>query len=124
EWIPMATHRMTRTCLPGPGSNPLAPANPDSEYADGEIRDVDYDVVVFENRFPSLMQVPGQAVGESYVDDNPLWPTRAAAGRCEVICFSPDPQMSLSGVTPTRTRTIVAAGTDRARQAHAQRGGG
>ena len=116
EWIPMATHRMNRTFLPGPGSNPLAPANPDSEYADGEIPDVDYDVVVFENRFPSLMHVPGQAVGESYVDDNPLWPTRPAAGRCEVICFSSDPQMSLSGVTQTRMRTIVEAWTDRTRE--------
>lgn len=122
EWIPMATHRMNRTFLPGPGSNPLAPANPDSEYADGEIPDVDYDVVVFENRFPSLMQVPGQAVGESYVDDNPLWPTRPAAGRCEVICFSSDPQMSLSGVTQTRMRTIVEAWTDRTRELSALAG--
>src|SRR5690625_3887053 len=41
EWIPMATHRMHRTHLPGPGSNPLAPADPDSDYADGEIPDTD-----------------------------------------------------------------------------------
>lgn len=121
-WIPMATHRMHRTHLPEPGSNPLAPADPTSEYADGEIPDTDYDVVVFENRFPSLLQVPGADPAEKYIDGNPLWPTRPAAGRCEVICFSPDPHASLSSVSPTRMRTIVEAWTDRTRELSALEG--
>lgn len=122
EWIPMATHRMNRTFLPGPGSNPLAPADPNSEYSDGEIPDTDYDVVVFENRFPSLLQVPGEDPTETYVDDNPLWPTRPAAGRCEVICFSPEPTTSLANVSQQRMRTIVEAWTDRTRELSALEG--
>ncbi|WP_227993865.1 MULTISPECIES: galactose-1-phosphate uridylyltransferase [unclassified Pseudactinotalea] len=115
EWIPMATHRMNRTFLPGPDANPLAPADPTAEYSDGEIPAEDYDVVVFENRFPSLMAVPGAPADTSFVDDSPLWPTRPAAGRCEVICFSPDPDASLGGVSERRMRTIVEAWTDRTR---------
>ncbi|HEY0218125.1 MAG TPA: galactose-1-phosphate uridylyltransferase, partial [Cellulomonas sp.] len=59
DWIPMAAHRMNRTFLPPADANPLAPARPGAVYSDGEIPDTDYDVVVFENRFPSLMAVPG-----------------------------------------------------------------
>src|SRR5699024_10109559 len=113
EWIPMATHRMNRTFLPGPETNPLAPARPDSQYADGEIPDTDYDVVVFENRFPSLLRTPETQDVTTYCDGNELWPVRAAVGRCEVICFSPDPQASLSTVSPQRMRTIVEAWADR-----------
>lgn len=113
EWIPMATHRMNRTFLPGPETNPLAPANPDSQYADGEIPDTDYDVVVFENRFPSLLRTPDTEEVTTYCDGNQLWPVRPAVGRCEVICFSPDPQASLSTVSPRRMRTIVEAWADR-----------
>src|SRR5690625_6629318 len=126
EWIPMATHRMNRTFLPGADANPLAPAVPGAAYSDGEIPAEDYDVVVFENRFPSLMAVPGTptdpAAATTFIDGNPLWPTRPAAGRCEVICFSPDPQMSLSGVSQTRMRTIVEAWTDRTRELSALEG--
>ena len=59
EWIPMAAHRMNRTFLPPADANPLAPAKPGAVYQDGEIPAEDYDVVVFENRFPSLLAIPG-----------------------------------------------------------------
>lgn len=122
EWIPMATHRMHRTHLPEPGSNPLAPADPAADYSDGEIPDTDYDVVVFENRFPSLLQVPGADPRETLIDGNPLWPARPAAGRCEVVCFSPDPHATLASLSPTRMRTIVEAWTDRTRELSALEG--
>lgn len=58
EWIPMASHRMHRTFLPAANACPLCPARPGAEYSDGEIPDTDYDVAVFENRFPALLQLP------------------------------------------------------------------
>lgn len=115
EWVPMATHRMNRTFLPGPDTNPLAPARPGADYTDGEIPDTDYDVVVFENRFPSLLRVSGTAEVTDYVDGQELWPVRPAVGRCEVICFSPDASASLSTVSLRRMRTIVEAWADRTR---------
>ncbi|WP_240465753.1 galactose-1-phosphate uridylyltransferase [Cellulomonas iranensis] len=116
EWIPMAAHRMNRTFLPPADANPLAPAKPGATYQDGEVPDTDYDVVVFENRFPSLMAVPGVDDATELVDGEPLWQRRPANGRCEVICFSSDPTASLATVSPRRMRTIVEAWTDRTRE--------
>ena len=115
DWIPMAAHRMNRTFLPPADANPLAPARPGAAYQDGEVPDTDYDVVVFENRFPSLMAVPGVPDVVTRADGEELWPTRPAAGRCEVVCFSSDPTASLRTVTPRRMRTVVEAWADRTR---------
>ncbi|GAA1653529.1 galactose-1-phosphate uridylyltransferase [Georgenia ruanii] len=113
EWIPMATHRMNRTFLPPADANPFAPARPGAAYQDGEIPDTDYDVVVFENRFPSLVAVPGVPDEVASLDGEALWPTRPAAGRTEVICFDPNPTGSLAQVTPRRMRTVIEAWADR-----------
>lgn len=112
DWIPMATHRMNRTFLPPADANPLAPARPGAAYSDGEIPDTDYDVVVFENRFPSLARVEGTP-GPGDLEGEPLWEVRPADGRCEVICFSPDSTRSLREVSPHRMRTIIEAWASR-----------
>lgn len=113
EWIPHAAHRMNRTFLPGADANPLAPARPGAEYSDGEIPDTDYDVVVFENRFPSLLAVPGTIDETTFVEGQDVWLERPAVGRCEVICFSPDAEASLATVGPQRMRTIIEAWANR-----------
>lgn len=113
EWIPHAAHRMNRTFLPAADSNPLAPAKPGAAYSDGEIPAEDYDVVVFENRFPSLMRVPGTVDEVTDLEGEDLWKVRPAVGRCEVICFSPDSEKSLAEVSPRRMRTIIEAWADR-----------
>lgn len=114
DWVPMAAHRMHRTFLPPADANPLAPARPGAPYQDGEIPDTDYDVVVFENRFPSLLTVPGaeDPVTELVAGEG-LWQRRPAVGRCEVVCFSSDPTASLASVGPERVRTVVEAWVDR-----------
>jgi UDPglucose--hexose-1-phosphate uridylyltransferase len=113
EWVPMASHRMHRTFLPAANACPLCPARADSEYSDGEIPDTDYDVVVFENRFPALLDVPGTDESPSLVDDEALFPVRPATGRCEVVCFSADHNCSFADLKPARVRTIIEALADR-----------
>lgn len=113
DWVAIAAHRMNRTFLPPADANPLAPARPGAPYQDGEIPDTDYDVVVFENRFPSLLAVPGVVDEPTAADGEELWTLRPAAGRCEVVCFSSDPTQSLRTVGPRRMRTIVEAWADR-----------
>lgn len=113
EWIPHAAHRMNRTFLPPADANPLAPAKPGAAYSDGEIPAEDYDVVVFENRFSSLMRVPGVVDEVTAFEGEDLWKIRPAAGRCEVICFSPESDKSLAQVSPQRMRTIIEAWADR-----------
>ncbi|MDM7831852.1 galactose-1-phosphate uridylyltransferase [Cellulomonas edaphi] len=115
EWIPMASHRMNRTFLPAADSCPLCPAKPGAAYSDGEIPDTDYDVAVFENRFPALMQVPGESTEPSALDGDDLWPVRPASGRCEVVCFSSDHDASFGDLPVSRVRTIVDTWAQRTR---------
>ena len=110
QWVALAAHRMDRTHQPSGGENPLAPTRDGRRT---EIPADDYDVVVFENRFPSFAGPPAAA---TLLDGEPLWPRRAAAGRCEVLSFSPDPAASLGDVGPTRMRTVIEAWADRTRE--------
>ncbi|MCC3773227.1 galactose-1-phosphate uridylyltransferase, partial [Streptomyces sp. UNOC14_S4] len=67
----------------------LCPSRPGSPT---EIPAADYDVAVFENRFPSL-------AGD--------------AGRCEVVCFTPDHDASFADLGEEHAALVVAAWTDR-----------
>ena len=55
EWVVLATHRQDRTHLPPAELCPLLPSTTHKT----EIPVADYDVVVFENRFPSLITDAG-----------------------------------------------------------------
>ncbi|HUH07831.1 MAG TPA: galactose-1-phosphate uridylyltransferase [Egibacteraceae bacterium] len=108
EWVAIASHRQGRTHLPPTDECPLCPSR------DGhatEIPSSDYDVVVFENRFPSFsMAVP--AVGPLAEIDH-LVERRPGVGRCEVVCFTSDHDASFADLTPQRARTVVDAWADR-----------
>ena len=114
EWIPLAAHRMNRTFLPPANACPLCPATPGSDYSDGEIPDTAYDVVVFENRFPSFASVPGTAPDTEWsLDGEALWPVRPAFGRCEVVCFTDRHDAAFAALSPQRVRTVIEAWADR-----------
>lgn len=120
----MATHRMNRTFLPPADANPLAPAKPGAAYSDGEIPDTDYNVVVFENRFPSLLTPPDTDVTApaTFLDGEELFPVRPAAGRCEVICFSPRLEDNLAEASRQRMRTVIEAWANRTEELSARPG--
>jgi UDPglucose--hexose-1-phosphate uridylyltransferase len=101
DWVAIAAHRQARTYLPPADQCPLCPTTGANL---SEIPDSDYDVVVFENRFPSL----GPAVGAS--PSNPEWGTLGRAfGRCEVVAFTPEHNGSFGGLSPERARTVIDA---------------
>lgn len=110
EWVAVAAHRMTRTHRPATHDCPLCPTR-DPE-APTEVPDDDYDVVVFENRFPSFSSRPSSPDG-GLLDGQALWPVRPAAGRCEVVCFSSDHASSFAQLDVARARTVVEAWADR-----------
>jgi len=89
EWVVIAAARQDRTFLPPADQCPLDPSAPGRPT---EIPAASYDVVVFENRFPSL---------------------REPLGRCEVICFTSDHDASFAQLTPRRARTVLEAWVDR-----------
>jgi UDPglucose--hexose-1-phosphate uridylyltransferase len=51
EWIVVAAHRQRRTSQPALPDCPLCPSRPGTLT---EIPSLDYEVIVFENRFPAL----------------------------------------------------------------------
>jgi UDPglucose--hexose-1-phosphate uridylyltransferase len=87
--VAIASHRQGRTYHPPADACPLCPSR------DGRLSEIpaaDYDVAVFENRFPSL-------AGDS--------------GRCEVVCFTPDHDASFADLTEDQAALVLAAWTDR-----------
>ena len=109
EWVLIASHRNSRTFLPPADECPLCPTVPGR--APSEIPAPDYDVVVFENRFPSLAMSSPET--EDTVDGNRLWPQAPGNGRCEVVCFTSDHGAALSSLDVGRVRTIVEAWAER-----------
>ncbi|MFI0463287.1 galactose-1-phosphate uridylyltransferase [Saccharopolyspora sp. 5N102] len=108
EWVAIAAHRQARTYKPPAELCPLCPSVPGRPT---EIPEADYDVVVFENQFPSFAQgIPGD---ESTVDGMPMVPVAPARGRCEVVCFTADHDSSFGALSPDRVRTVVDVWADR-----------
>jgi UDPglucose--hexose-1-phosphate uridylyltransferase len=111
QWVVIASHRQTRTFLPPPDECPLDPSR------DGRLTEIpaeDYEVVVFENRFPSLST--SAVLGpdpDLLADDDPLFTRRAGLGRCEVVCFTSAHSASFSSLSPERAATVFDAWMDR-----------
>ncbi|MFF5174794.1 galactose-1-phosphate uridylyltransferase [Micromonospora sp. NPDC000089] len=106
EWVAVAVHRQTRTFLPPADQCPLCPSR---EGRLSEIPAPDYDVAVFENRFPSL----SQRIAEEPAEITPFTPVRPGQGRCEVVCFTDDHDASFASLSPQRVRLVVEALADR-----------
>ncbi|PZF87503.1 galactose-1-phosphate uridylyltransferase [Micromonospora deserti] len=106
EWVAFAVHRQTRTFLPPADQCPLCPSTPDRL---SEIPAPDYDVAVFENRFPALS---GNVAAEP-AQITPFTPVRPGRGRCEVVCFTDDHNASFASLPPRRVRTVLDALADR-----------
>lgn len=104
EWTIVASHRQTRTFLPRSDECPLCASRDGRE---SEIPTPEFDVAVFENRFPALG--PG----------DPRRPTSQAdpqGGRCEVVVFSSDHSARLFELPELRRRTVGRAWADRVRE--------
>ena len=118
QWVVIAGHRQTRTHLPPTTQCPLCPSTSDRLT---EIPAGDYDVVVFENRFPSLSHGlepgPGGLLQDPTADG--LFVRRPGLGRCEVVCFTADHDASFAHLSPRRVATVLQAWTDRTREVFA-----
>jgi UDPglucose--hexose-1-phosphate uridylyltransferase len=118
EWVVIAGHRQSRTFHPPTNECPLDPSDGDRLT---EIPAADYDVVVFENRFPSLSPTAADAFLDAPAPDNtfvdatggPLFRRAPGTGRCEVVCFTSDHNGSFATLPPARVRTVLDALADR-----------
>ncbi|MGW0309876.1 galactose-1-phosphate uridylyltransferase [Streptomyces flavidovirens] len=89
DCVAIASHRQGRTYHPPADECPLCPSR---DGRQSEIPAAEYEVAVFENRFPSL-------AGD--------------AGRCEVVCFTSDHDASFADLTEEQAALVLEAWTDR-----------
>jgi UDPglucose--hexose-1-phosphate uridylyltransferase len=76
-----------------------------------EIPSADYDVAVFENRFPSLTMNASAGAGAAEGPFPDL--SRSGIGRCEVVCFTSDHDASFADLSPQQVALVLEAWTDR-----------
>jgi len=93
EWVAYAAHRQERTFLPPPEYNPLAVTRDGA--APTEVPAGDWEIAVFDNRFPAL-QPP--------------------EGKCEVVVFTQDPQASLGALPVERIELLFDVWAQRSRE--------
>lgn len=101
EWVGIAGHRQTRTYHPPADQCPLCPS---TAHNLSEIPSSDYDVVVFENRFPSFA-----GTGVPAADPAQPFFAQPGMGRCEVVCFTPEHTATFSQLPQERVRTVIEA---------------
>ncbi len=113
DWVTVAAHRQGRIYHPPADECPLCPSR------DGRLSEVpaaDYDVVVFENRFPALAadavaHITGSDDHRTGSDD--LHTRAPGTGRCEVVCFTAEHDSSFAGLTEAKAGLVLEAWTDR-----------
>ncbi len=117
EWVGIAGHRQTRTYHPPANQCPLCPTKATFKT---EIPSPDYDVVVFENRFPSFggpwptgVANPLGPDAADPVGDAAVFTEMPGVGRCEVVCFTSDHNAEFADLEPSRVGTVIQAWADR-----------
>lgn len=106
EWVAYASHRQHRTFQPPPAYNPLAPTT--DPQTPTELPVGQYDVAVFDNRFPTLT-LQAQSPPELIVETLP------ARGACEVVVFTQDPDRSLGHLPLDHLDLLLQVWCDRTR---------
>jgi UDPglucose--hexose-1-phosphate uridylyltransferase len=110
EWVAYATHRQDRTFLPPPEYCPLCPTKPGGFPT--EVPREFYDIVVFENKFPSFSPKASEPDELGTV----LAPTAPGRGISEVVLYSEDHDATLAGMPENRVRNLVEVWADRYRE--------
>jgi UDPglucose--hexose-1-phosphate uridylyltransferase len=104
-WTVLAGHRQGRTYRPPTGDCPLCPTRGEHRT---EVPEARFDVVVFENRFPSLT-----GVGEHRYTRRVEGRAVPGYGRCEVVVPTDVHDAGIADLSPRRVRTLIDAWAQR-----------
>jgi UDPglucose--hexose-1-phosphate uridylyltransferase len=107
EWVIVSTARQDRTFLPPDEHCPLCPTASEVAFPT-EIPVRDFEIAVFENRWPSFVPSPA-----SVSDESPVERRARAAGACEVVVYSAEHAGTLTGMTQAQVRRLVDVWADR-----------
>ena len=110
QWGVVASHRQERTFLPAEERCPFCPTRDPQRPT--EIPAPDFDIVAFENRFPSFVSSP--SLLEKTEDE--LYRARSARGVCEVVVYTPDHHASVAGLSVQQVRNLVEVWADRSQE--------
>lgn len=110
EWVTYAAYRQNRTFLPPPEYNPLAPTR-DPAFPT-ELPAGDWEVAVFDNRFPSLA-TPGPQAGPPPAI---TVPTAPANGHCEVTVYTREAHTSLGSLSLGHLELLLRVWGERTRR--------
>lgn len=102
-WVITATHRQERTFHPPADYCPLCPTKPGGFPT--EVLQTEYDIVVFENKFPSLSPNPPEPAVSGNV--------KPSHGVCEVVCYSQDHNATFSTLPDRQVRKLTRVWRDR-----------
>ncbi len=107
QWVITATHRQERTFFPPDDYCPLCPTKEGGFPT--EVPAEDYEIVAFDNKFPSLRRkAPKPAV-----EGTGLYKVRPAEGVCEVILYSSKHSGSLTDHSVEEIDNLIHVWTDR-----------
>jgi UDPglucose--hexose-1-phosphate uridylyltransferase len=107
EWTATATARQDRTFFPPENYCPLCPTEPGGFPT--EIPAPDYDIVAFENKFPSFRREPETPA----VPGTEFYPVEPSKGICEVVVYSPRHDATLTTESLEQIYKLILVWTDR-----------
>ncbi|MFL6239457.1 MAG: galactose-1-phosphate uridylyltransferase [Actinomycetes bacterium] len=108
EWRTFATHRQDRTFLPPAEACPLCPT-PVGATTTTEVPEPAYQIVVFDNQFPSLSAQPP----EPTVQPSDLYDVLPAVGAAEVVLYSDQHNATFTDLDIERVRRLIDVWADR-----------
>lgn len=107
EWTATATARQDRTFFPPDNYCPLCPTEPGGFPT--EIPAPDYDIVAFENKFPSFRRQPEKPA----IAGTEFYPAEPSKGICEVVVYSPHHDATLATESLEQIYKLILVWTDR-----------
>ncbi len=110
EWVVIASHRSERTFFPPKDYCPLCPSK--KGKIETEILSSDYEIVVFENKFPSF----SKSVSYSKNGKDGLYRRAPAKGICEVICYTSRHNLTLTDLPVEKIENLILVWQDRYRE--------
>ncbi len=104
EWVLISSDRQKRPVQPASNMCPLCPG--------GVEFDRDYDLAVFDNRFPSL-KINAAPVG---LNDDRIFKNYPSFGKCEVIMYTSDHNSAMSRMPISQIEKLIYVWEDRTRE--------
>jgi len=108
EYIIYSTKRQNRTFFPPEDYCPLCPTK--AGNFETEVPSPDYDIVVFEDKFPSFDK--NRTLSSSNPDQS-FFCKKGAKGICEVVCYSSDHNKYLEDMPLFRISNLILVWRDR-----------